>query len=222
MSTAQDNFSNLVILEANTIRQAMQAIDSNGREVVLVKDSQGRVVGLVSDGDVRRGLLSGLAMDSPVTRVMTRDFFTVSPAVDRVSVLDLMKARVVQHVPVLDQDRRLVAVHFLNDLIGASRKPNIAVVMAGGKGTRLQSVTAGIPKPMVEIAGRPMLERLVLHLVGHGINTIYLAVNHMADVIETHFGNGKNFGCRIEYLREQTREGKMITSKLDNRITIHE
>jgi NDP-sugar pyrophosphorylase family protein len=55
---------------------------------------------------------------------------------------------------------------------------------------------------MIEVAGRPMLERLVLHLVGHGITTIYLAVNYMADVIEKHFGSGERFGCRIEYLRE--------------------
>ena len=133
---------------------------------------------------------------------MTRDFFTVGPDADRASILDVMKARSFQHVPVLDSDRRLIAVHFLRDLIGATRKPNIAVLMAGGKGTRLRPVTEKIPKPMLEVAGRPMLERIVLHLVGHGIQTIYIAVNFMAEVIERHFGDGSALGCRIEYLRE--------------------
>lgn len=197
----------LVIPEHSRIRSAMEAIDSNGREMVLVRDEAGRIVGLVSDGDVRRGLLAGLTLDSPVTRVMTRDFFTVSPDVDRASVLDVMKARLFQHVPVLDQERRLMAVHFLRDLIGASVKPNIAVVMAGGQGTRLRPVTEKIPKPMVEVAGRPMLERIVLHLVGHGVRTIYLAVNFRAEMIEAHFGDGAAFGCRIEYLRESVARG---------------
>lgn len=199
---AAEDLAGLVIPARSTIHDAMRAIDANSREMVLVRDDAGSIIGLVSDGDIRRGLLAGRAMSSPVPEVMTRDFFTVSPGDDRASTLDLMKARTFRYVPVLGRDRKLVAVHFLQDLIGATKKPNIAVVMAGGKGTRLQAVSGKLPKPMVEVAGRPMLERLVLHLVGHGITTIYLAVNHMASIIERHFEDGARFGCRIEYLRE--------------------
>jgi NDP-sugar pyrophosphorylase family protein len=74
--------------------------------------------------------------------------------------------------------------------------------MAGGRGTRLGPVTENIPKPMVRVAGRPILERLILHLVGFGIRRIFLSVNYLADVISGHFGDGAKFGCRIEYLRE--------------------
>jgi len=192
----------LVISDKSTIHDAMVALSANAREVVLVRDEANRILGIITDGDIRRGLLSNHTLESSVTEVMTRDFFAVPPGTDRASVLDVMKARVFQHVPVLDDERRLVAVHFLRDLIGGAPKPNIAVIMAGGKGTRLRPVTAKIPKPMVEVAGRPMLERIVLHLVGHGVQTIYLAVNVMADVIESYFGDGAAFGCRIEYLLE--------------------
>lgn len=202
MTTNPDSLAELVIAETNSIRDAMRAIDTNGREVVLVRNGERRIVGLVTDGDIRRALLSGRALESPVTEAMNREFFTVPPGQDRVSILDIMKARMFQHVPVLDRDKRLVAVHFLNELIGATPKPNVAVVMAGGKGTRLQAVANSVPKPMVEVAGRPMLERLILHLVGHGITKIYVAVYHMANVIEEHFGDGGRLGCRIEYLRE--------------------
>jgi NDP-sugar pyrophosphorylase family protein len=167
-----------------------------------VRDSSECIVGLISDGDIRRGLLAGQTLDMPAANVMTRDFFTVAPDVDRASVLDVMMARSFPYVPVLDQERRLIAVHFLRDLMGATPKPNVAVIMAGGKGMRLRPVTEAIPKPMIEVAGRPMLERIILHLVGHGIQTIYIAVNFMADVIERHFGDGSALGCRIEYLRE--------------------
>jgi dTDP-glucose pyrophosphorylase len=202
MSAVHTPFSQLVIADSASIRDAMQAIDSSGREMVLVRDRSDRIVGLISDGDIRRGLLSGRTLEMPAATVMTREFFTVAPGADRASILDVMKARSLQHVPVLDHDRRLVAVHFLRDLIGAMPKPNIAVVMAGGQGARLRPVTESIPKPMLEVAGRPMLERIVLHLVGHGIQTVYVSVNFMAGVIEKHFGDGSGFGCRIEYLRE--------------------
>ena len=135
MSADRTQVSQLVIAENASIRDAMQTIESNGREMVLVRDKSGRIVGLISDGDVRRGLLAGQSLDMAAAKIMTRDFFTVPPDVDRASVLDLMKARSFQHVPVLDPERRLIAVHFLRDLIGATRKPNIAVLMAGGKGS---------------------------------------------------------------------------------------
>jgi NDP-sugar pyrophosphorylase family protein len=138
---------------------------------------------------------------------MQRDFFAVGPEIDRAAVLDFMKVRTFRHVPVLDDQRRLVAVHFLLDLIGATPKPNVAVVMAGGKGTRLQPITEIVPKPMVKVAGRPILERIVLHLVGHGIQKIYLAVNYKAKMIEDYFGDGSHFGCTILYLHESEPRG---------------
>jgi len=192
------------VTDQATIRRAMEVIQANAREIVLVRDSVDRILGLVTDGDIRRGLLSGLTLDSQITLVMTREFFSVGPSTDRAAVLDTMKARTFQHVPVMDGERHLLAIHFLRDLIGATPKSNIAIIMAGGKGTRLRPITEKLPKPMIDVAGRPMIERTVLHLVGHGIRTIFISVNFMADVIERHFGDGSAFGCRINYLRETT------------------
>lgn len=207
MTTPSEIFAELVLGEDKSIRDAMALLNVNGREIVLARDAHDRISGLVTDGDIRRGLLAGATLQSPVSSIMNREFYSVAPEVDRASVLDVMKARMFQHVPVLDERRRLIAVHFLRDLIGAAPKPNIAVVMAGGRGTRLQPITEMIPKPMVEVAGRPILERIILHLVGYGIHTVYLAVNYKADVIEQYFGDGSLFGCTISYLRESEPRG---------------
>ena len=75
--------------------------------------------------------------------------------------------------------------------------------MAGGRGERLRPLTDALPKPMVRVAGRPILERIVLHLVGFGIRRIFLSVNYLAEVIEQHFGDGAAYGCSIEYLRKR-------------------
>jgi dTDP-glucose pyrophosphorylase len=185
-----------------TVRDAMRMITDNWREFVLVIDAGDCVIGVITDGDIRRGLLSGLTLDSLVSTVMTRDFIAVGEEADRAGVLDLMKARSIRHVPVLDRQRRLIGIHFLESLIGKETKPNIAVVMAGGEGRRLRPLTDARPKPMMEVAGRPILERIILHLVGYGIKRVYVAVNYLATSIVQHFGDGERFGCAIEYLRE--------------------
>ncbi len=76
--------------------------------------------------------------------------------------------------------------------------------MAGGRGVRLRPLTETVPKPMLRVAGRPILERIVLHLVGHGIHRIYLAIGYLGDQIEAHFGDGP-VRAQIEYLREENR-----------------
>lgn len=207
MMSALERFPDLVLDENKSIRDAMALLNANGREVVLVRDAAGRISGLITDGDIRRGLLGGSTLQSPVTAIIHRDFFAIGPEITRAAVLDLMKARMFRHVPVLDSERRLLAVHFLHDLIGATPKPNIAIVMAGGRGTRLRPMTETVPKPMVTVAGRPILEHIVLHLVGCGVRRIFLSVNYLGHIIEDHFADGSKFGCQIEYLKEDKELG---------------
>jgi len=199
----REGLDRFIVRPGHTVRDAMQTITDNWRELALVADAAQRVVGVITDGDIRRGLLAGLTLESPATAVMTRDYISVGPDADRAGVLDLMKARSIRHVPVIDGDRRLVAIHFLEALIGTAEKPNTAVIMAGGEGRRLRPLTDAVPKPMVQVAGRPILERIVLHLVGYGIRRIFISVNYLAHQIEAHFGDGSRFGCAIDYLHER-------------------
>lgn len=192
-----------VIGVTETILTAMRTINENGRELALVEDQAHRIVGLVTDGDIRRGLLAGLTLEAPVDAIMSRDFRFVSPGEDRIHAVEMMRILGLRHVPVLDADKRLLSIHFLRDLICADPKPNLAVIMAGGRGTRLYPLTKVCPKPMVLVAGRPILERLVMHLVGHGIRNIFLSVNYLSEVIEDYFQDGARFGCHLRYLREE-------------------
>ena len=114
-----------------------------------------------------------------------------------------MRARTLSQVPILDESGRLLGLHLLREIVGSTPRSNWAVVMAGGRGERLRPVTDSIPKPMVRVAGRPILERIILHLVGQGFRRLYLAVHYMSEVIEQHFEDGSSFGCEIHYLRER-------------------
>lgn len=194
----------LVIPPASTLLEALRAIDRQGIELVLVGDDTGKILGTLTDGDVRRQILKGTALDAPgaASAAMRREFTSVGPGINRAEALDLMRARTISQLPVLDAAGRLVGLHLLHELLGAAPRPNVAVIMAGGQGVRLRPLTESVPKPMLTVAGRPILERLVLHLVGSGITEIYLSINYLGHLIEGHFGDGAGFGCRIRYLRE--------------------
>lgn len=199
------DLSTLLVAPTASLLEAMAVIDREGIELVFVAEKGGRVLGTLSDGDVRRAILSGHPLDARggVRHAMQSKFTSVGPRVGRAEVLDRMRALGISAVPVLGKDGKMEALHHLYELIGASAKPNAAVIMAGGRGTRLGELTATTPKPMLAVAGRPILERLVLQLVGHGIRRIYLAISYLGHVIEEHFGDGSRFGCEIRYLRER-------------------
>ena len=199
---AANALQELVIRSGDSLLTAMRRITDNRREVALVVDESMRLLGIVTDGDIRRGMLDGLGTDAPAGKVMTTEYTSVGPETGRAAVLDLMRARSIRHVPIVDDGRKLLGIHFLEDLISPTPRSNTALIMAGGRGTRLHPITQSLPKPMVTVAGRPILERLILQLVGDGIRDIVISLHFMPEVIRKHFGDGRKFGCRIEYLVE--------------------
>jgi dTDP-glucose pyrophosphorylase len=191
------------VLTSGTLRDVISALDRSALGVALVVDDAQHLLGIFTDGDVRRALLHDATLEAPLERYMRRAFTSVSSGTTRAEVLELMSAMQFAVVPILDERGVLRGLHRLHDLLGVAPRPNWAVIMAGGRGTRLGALTREVPKPMMRVAGRPILERLVLHLVGFGIRRIFLSVNYLAHVIEEHFGDGSKFDCTIEYLREE-------------------
>ncbi len=197
------NFEETVVSETATLRTAMEVLDRGSLEIVLVVSPDGTLLGTLTDGDIRRAILSGVSLESIASKFMRRRFTSVTPSASRAEVLDLMRARTLHQIPLVDEDGKLVGLHLLREILGASLRPNWAVVMAGGRGERLRPITDSLPKPMIKVAGRPILERIVLHLVGFGIRRIFLSVNYMGDMIEGYFKDGAELGCNIEYVKEE-------------------
>lgn len=196
-----DRLRRCQVQASKRLLDAMQALEQGNVQIAFVCDQEGRVIGTLTDGDIRRALLRSASLESPLEPFVQRKFISVGPQAGRAEVLELMQARTIGQIPVLDGGR-LVGLHLLHEMLGTFERDNWAVILAGGRGTRLRPLTEHVPKAMIPVAGRPILERLVLHLVGYGIRRIFLAVNYMAEVIEKHFEDGRRLGCRIEYLRE--------------------
>src|SRR5690349_8672386 len=135
----------LIIPENASIRDAMEAIDRGANEVALVVSATGQLLGTVSDGDVRRALLRGDTLADPVLPRMEPSPQLVTADASRAEVLDLMRARSLAQIPIVDTDRRLLGMHVLRELIGGVERPNTALLMAGGRGTRLGELTSRVP-----------------------------------------------------------------------------
>ena len=192
----------LTVTEDVSVRDAIAAIDRSGRQIALVVDAARRLVATVTDGDVRRGILKGVDLDGPVSQVMHTTPTTVRDTDDETAVRRLMRERKFQHVPVLDADGRLVGLATVDELFGVTPRNTKVVLMAGGLGKRLRPLTETIPKPMLDVGGRPLLEQIIAGFADQGFTRISVSVNYRKEMVQDHFGDGRAFGVTIDYIEE--------------------
>lgn len=190
-----------------TIRETIRRIDECSLQIALVVDEQRRLIGTVTDGDVRRGILRGVLLDQPVSLIMNKKPTTLSQPSDRETVLVMMRGLQIRQIPIVNENGQLLGLEVMEKVIAPEARSNVAVVMAGGAGTRLRDLTRDCPKPMLEVGGRAILETILLNLLGFGFRHFYFAVNYKAGMIESHFGSGSKWNVKIEYLRETQRMG---------------
>lgn len=192
----------LVLAPGATVREALEAITRNGQNVVLVLDGERRLVGLVTDGDLRRAILRGAALDTPVEQVMNRSPLVGQLSQPRNELLSLMRARRIRQLPLLDAEQRVAALVVLEELVPPARIPNKAVIVAGGRGSRLHPLTEHVPKPLLRVAGKPLLEIILARFQAVGVSDFFISVMHKSSMIEEYFGDGSRYHVRIRYVRE--------------------
>ena len=203
----RDTLKGLTIAPETTIRTALEIIDRSRMQIALVVDPEGRLVASLTDGDVRRGLLRGVGLEAPVSEVMHRSPTTVRRGAPDAATRRLIAERKLQHVPVLDEAGRLVDLATVEDLFGVRPNPARVVLMAGGLGTRLRPLTETIPKPMLDVGGKPLLEQIITGFAEQGFWRITVSVNYRKEMVQKHFGDGSALGVEIDYIEEDRRMG---------------
>jgi len=188
----------------STLRDVIGNMNMSSLRIVLVVNARDELEGTISDGDIRRGLLKGLDIDSLIEGVIHRGALVVPPNMNRDMVLQLMVANKVQQIPVVDEQQRIIGLHVWDEITTPPLRSNRMVIMAGGKGTRLRPFTESCPKPLVIVAGKPMLEHIIERAKHEGFTDFVLAIHYLGRMIEEHFGDGSRFGVRIDYLREDS------------------
>ena len=190
-----------------TIQQAIRNLNEVAIRIVLVVNASGKLEGTVSDGDIRRGLLNGLDLNSQLSSIVHRNPLVVPPNVARELVVELMHSKNIQQIPVVDEQYDLVGLHLWDAINAPVLRSNQMIIMAGGLGTRLRPHTETIPKPLLQVGGRPMLEHSIQRARQQGFSHFTLAVNYLGQMIEEYFGNGVRLQVEIDYVREQSALG---------------
>jgi dTDP-glucose pyrophosphorylase len=204
MNLPEARWREAILTERSTIDQVIRNLDKVAIRIVLVVNERAELQGTISDGDVRRGLLKGLSLESPVTSVIHRNPLVVTPEMGREMVMRLMVANKIHQIPIVDEQHHIVGLHLWDDMTTPAERPNLMVIMAGGMGTRLHPYTRNCPKPLLPVAGKPILEHIIERARLEGFRDFVLAVNWLGHMIEDHFGDGQRLGVRIQYVREES------------------
>ena len=192
-----------VLSPESTIQDAIRNLEKLAIQIVLVVNKSGRFEGTVSDGDIRRGLLRGLDLGSPLKSVVSRSPLVVPAGVDRSVITQLMTANKIRQIPIINEDNTVIGLHLWDNITSQAPRTNLMVIMCGGFGKRLRPYTETCPKPMLHVAGRPILEHIIVRAKSEGFCHFVLAVNYLSHIIEDYFLDGARLNVSIDYLKEE-------------------
>lgn len=199
----------LFISQDSSIRSAMQCVDKGSCGIALVVDREKHLLGTITDGDIRRAVLAGADLELPVSLLLSKKVstqypkpVTASPDADRKTLIAIMHEHVLRQIPILDNVGRVVDLVMLDDLIPTQDLPLQAVIMAGGLGTRLRPLTDDMPKPMLPVGGKPLMELVLEQLRQVGIRRVNITTHYKSETISDHFGDGSSFGVELNYVNE--------------------
>lgn len=199
----------LFISSDHSIREAMICVERGACGIALVVDGEERLLGTITDGDIRRAILAGTDLGSAVSTLLASKIGSQYPkpvtaqfGTSRETLLDLLHKNVLRQLPILDNDGRVADLIMMDDLIPRQDLPLQAVIMAGGLGTRLRPLTEDMPKPMLTVGGKPLMELVIEQLRQAGIRRVNVTTHYKPEKIVDHFGDGSSFGVELNYVNE--------------------
>ncbi len=191
-------FLNSIVLEDASVEEALRHMNA---EAALIVDAEGRLTGFLTDGDIRRALLAGADLRSPVSKVMTRKPFTVGEGLSKEELVGLMLARKIRHLPVVDAEGRPVGLELLKNQYDSSKIAQ-AVLMAGGKGLRLRPLTEDTPKPLLKLGEQTILDNVLDGLKASGVSDVVISVNYLGEKIKSHVSSARKDSLNVDFVEE--------------------
>jgi dTDP-glucose pyrophosphorylase len=207
---SRDNLHLFCVQAKASIRDTMAVIDKNGRNVAMVVDATGRLVDIVTDGDLRRAILGGGDLDLVVGEALAQKReapyprpLSLAEGTPTATILELMDRYAIRYIPLIDEGGVVTGLAIRDRLVSGQIDELRAVIMAGGLGTRLRPLTDDTPKPMLPVAGKPVIAHTVEQLRDAGVKRIVIATHYKPEKIRGYFGDGRDFGVEIGYAHER-------------------
>lgn len=200
-------YKEILLHKQATIKKALEVIDKGAMRIAIVLDDNERVIGTLTDGDIRRGLLLGLTLDSSIENLYFKEPTLATINDSKELIVQKAIRKQIYQIPIVDNKGKLVKIEDLANLLKTNAKKNRVVLMAGGLGTRLRPLTHDLPKPLLKVGNKPILETIIENFAKYGFVNITISVNYKADMIKEYFGDGSALGVNIDYIQETQRLG---------------
>jgi len=201
-----NQLKNIIVSPDTTIAEAIQTLDQTSTGILLVCGPDAHLIGVITDGDIRRAILRSVSFSEPCLHITNKNPVCAPEGIsnkDALYMMDNSKPLFVNHLPVVDSERRITDLILRHNLILDDQMPLQAVVMAGGLGERLRPLTEDVPKPMLPVGNKPILEHIINQLYSSGIRKVSIATHYLPDKITNHFKDGRKFGLDISYVNEE-------------------
>jgi dTDP-glucose pyrophosphorylase len=210
------SFIKHIVHSKTTVKEALVVLNNLAEDaVIFVIDGDERLIGSLTDGDIRRGLLSGKNIDQPVTNFIQHEPKFLSKSAYSIKDIIFFRENKIKIVPVLNNNKGIINI--VNFQSKYSYLPLDAVIMAGGRGTRLRPQTDNMPKPLLKVGDKPIIEHNLLHLSKYGIDDFWISVNYLGEQIENYLGEGNKYDVKIKYIWEDQPLGTIgAISKIHN------
>lgn len=185
-----------------SVRQALILLDKLGISsgVLFILDKNEKLVGSLTDGDIRRGLIKNANLEDDVESLMFKQYRSFHKNKIDPQKLKEYKEYGIRHLPLIDDDGLIVDLLDLEEY--KAMLPVDAVLMAGGIGERLLPLTKDIPKPLLKVGNKPIIEHNIDLIAQYGIHNIFISINYLGEKISSYFGNGATKKIQISYLQE--------------------
>lgn len=201
------NYKNILLQPKSTIKEALKVIDAGTIQIALVVDKDEKLIGTLTDGDIRRGLLNDLSLNDTIETLIYKKPVVCNIKDTKEKILDMAVSKKIYQIPIVDDNGKLVGVEEVDELLRLKQKSNPVVLMVGGLGTRLRPLTENIPKPMLKVGNKPILETIITNFKKYGFVNFILCVSYKSEVIIDYFKDGLEFGVNIKYIHENKRMG---------------
>ena len=192
---------------SSNINDAIKNLNSSGLQIIIIVDKKKNFVRTITDGDIRRGLIKGLNLQSSIKRIINKNSIISKINIDISKAENILRKFDLIHLPIIKK-KKLIGLYYKgNAKLKENYLNNKVIIMAGGFGKRLGKLTAKTPKGMLKLSGKPLLLHIIEKLKEEGFKEVYISVYYLKQKIKDYFLDGSRFGIKINYIEEQTPMG---------------
>jgi dTDP-glucose pyrophosphorylase len=202
VSIIQPNWKECLLPKNSTLKEVIANLEKTGLKISLIIDRNEALIGVITDGDIRRSLIKHKSLEIDALKIMNKNFRSAHKDDKKKFIEAELKQYDIQQIPIIDDENRVVGLRSFSTNIEVKKLPNTLVIMAGGFGKRLKPYTDSVPKPMVHIDGKPILEHIIDNAKLYGFHKFTICIFHLGEIIKDYFDNGSNHNIQIDYIEE--------------------